>query len=297
MIDDAVVETVAGDADAGMRQRLGGEAAVAAFEAHDREVGRAAAEIGDKHGRVVVEGAGIEEGGADRLVDIARPAEAEATEGVAVALHGEPLVGVRSGKADRAADLHSRRAELEVAVGMALDSLDEGDEQVFELRLLTKDPRFLEAAAGGEGLEGLDEAVCSAARHQLVHRPGTALEAGGQPAAGTFLPVAERRDIALQRGAVVLKGDGLGPSVGAGNGDDGVGGAEIDADRHGLGGGGHGRLAEGASGKPAGIDHRRSHGQSGRSSLRKCFLWVSSPAGQRGGAPDARRARAVDEGS
>ena len=68
MLDDAVVEAVAGDADAGMGERDRLEPPRrAGLEAHHREVAGAAAEIGDQHGLRPLQVAGIPIGGAERL--------------------------------------------------------------------------------------------------------------------------------------------------------------------------------------------------------------------------------------
>ena len=91
-VDDAGVESISGDADAGMAERLGPQHTGRSRKADNGEVAGAAAEIGDQHSRVAVEVAGEREGRADRLVDVARVAGTEPAEGVTVALHRERVV-------------------------------------------------------------------------------------------------------------------------------------------------------------------------------------------------------------
>jgi len=70
-IHDAGVEGIAGNANAGMAERLRPEDTSRAREAHDREIAGAAAEIGDKDGCVAFKISGEGERGADRLVGVA----------------------------------------------------------------------------------------------------------------------------------------------------------------------------------------------------------------------------------
>src|ERR1700733_13194523 len=68
IVNDAKIEGVAGDADPGVRQRLGLQPRAALVEAHNREVARAAAEIGHEHGFLSPDRAGVPVGGAERLL-------------------------------------------------------------------------------------------------------------------------------------------------------------------------------------------------------------------------------------
>ena len=71
MVDDPIVEGVAGHSDAGLRQGRGFQPLGRAFEPDDGEVAGAAAEVGDQDGGVLFQGAGEIEGGADGFIGVA----------------------------------------------------------------------------------------------------------------------------------------------------------------------------------------------------------------------------------
>ena len=114
MIDDAIVERVARNADAGMAKRLGAKIAACARKTHHREVAGAAAEIRNQHGGIALEPSGEGERRADGLIDIARVAGAEAFERGAIALHGQIVVGIAAGKAHGPADRDVGHLEAEL---------------------------------------------------------------------------------------------------------------------------------------------------------------------------------------
>src|SRR4051794_8834557 len=119
VIDDAVVEGVAGNADAGVSERLGAQMPARPREAHYREIAGAATEIGNQHGRVPLQAPSEGEGSADGLVDIARVASADVLERGAVALHRQRLVGISAGEAHGTADRDGGGLEAELLAAMA----------------------------------------------------------------------------------------------------------------------------------------------------------------------------------
>ena len=135
---------IAGDADAGMSQRLGAQHAALARESHHREVAGAATEIGHQHRGVMVEAARKGERRADRLVDVARVSGAEPLECGAVALHRELVIGIAASKLHRTADHDGRCAEIEALAGMARQRAQERGEQILELVALPEDLRGVE---------------------------------------------------------------------------------------------------------------------------------------------------------
>ena len=72
----------------GLRERAGRQAALRAGEMHEREVARAAAEVGDQHGCVTRQALCKIEGGGNRLVDMMEGREAELRKGGLVACSG-----------------------------------------------------------------------------------------------------------------------------------------------------------------------------------------------------------------
>ena len=123
-----------------MGERGHAQPAGLAYEADDRKVAGAAAEIGDQYRGVAVELARKGKGGADRLVDIAGVLDAETREGGAVTLHGQCLVGHAAGKAHGAADDDSGGAEVETRLGMARQGAQESSQQILEQEFLPRKP-------------------------------------------------------------------------------------------------------------------------------------------------------------
>ena len=157
VVDDAEVEMIAGHADAGMADWHGGQLSRMAFETDDRIVRRAAAEIGDQHGRIPLQALGDVEGGCDRLVNEMDFRKIEGGQRVVVALQRQRLVRRRAGKAHGAADDEPVVAAFPAIAGIIGDAVDEGTHQVFEILPLGEDQRALEKAAGGKGLDRLQE--------------------------------------------------------------------------------------------------------------------------------------------
>ena len=115
IVDDAIIEIVAGNADAAMTERLRARHISRNVKTNDRIVRRAAAEIGDQHGCRLRQSAGEEEGGGHRLVDIKDFGKAETAQRRVVAFLRQRRVGLRASKFHRAADNQTRRQFIELS--------------------------------------------------------------------------------------------------------------------------------------------------------------------------------------
>jgi hypothetical protein len=185
-----------------MAQGKGLDAAIAPLKAHHREIAGAAAEIGDQDRRVMAQLARIEEGGTDRLVDIMTALDAEPAESRMIAPHRQSLVGTGACETHRTADHDLLRRNGERAVGMAQKTAQEDREQVFEAEVLAEYPRLHERGTGGEGLEGLDEAMRRRTLDELLDRPGISFHAQICALALMLLPEAQSRIIGAMDDAV-----------------------------------------------------------------------------------------------
>ncbi len=114
--------------------------------------------------------------------------------------------------------------------GVAPQGAKERRHQVLELEPPVEDPRVLEGAARRKGLEGLDETMRAGAFQELPDGPGAALDLRLRRCALALLPEAERRHVDAQHLLPAGKREDLDLAIGIGERDDGVGGAEIDAD-------------------------------------------------------------------
>ena len=70
IVDDSIIEIVAGDTDAAMAERLRTQRITGNLEANDRIVRRATTKIGDEHRCRSLQIAGEEKGGGHRLVNM-----------------------------------------------------------------------------------------------------------------------------------------------------------------------------------------------------------------------------------
>lgn len=232
VVDDAIIEGVAGDTDARMAERFRAQRAAFSRETHHGEVAGAAAEIRDQHGGIAVQPAGEGEGRAHRLVDVARVTGAQALERRLIALHRQRLVGIAAGKAHGSADHDGRRLESERVSTMACQRPQESREKILEPVALPEDLGGIEAGAGGKGLERLDEAVDVASFKKLLDRPRATFSLGS--AARPVFPEAQRRDIDAVPFSAVVEADGLDAAFVGRKGYDRIAGTEIDADREAL---------------------------------------------------------------
>src|SRR5262245_22607879 len=101
---------------------------------------------------------------------------------------------------------------------MARQRPQECRENVLELVALPEHLRGVEAAACGEGLERLEEAVDVAPFEKLLDRPRPAF--GLSAGARTVLPEAQRRHVDAVPLATMIEADGLDPTVVRGEGHD-----------------------------------------------------------------------------
>ena len=234
LVDDPVVEGVARYADARARQRRRTQAVGRMFEPDDGEVAGAAAEVGDQDRGVRLQLACEIEGGANRLVRIADVGEAQPLERRLIARQGQGLVRIAARKGDGTADDDGGRGIRQGVAGMVAQALVEGGQQILEGVAFVVDPGFGKGGAGGEGLERLDEAGLQRILDIGGDGPGPGLDHTlGRLAVHARMGLeAERRAeggrLALDR----VEGDEMGEAVGIGQGDDRIGRAEIDPDRH-----------------------------------------------------------------
>ena len=115
---------------------------------------------------------------------------------------------------------------------MAQETAQEGRQKVLETEVLAEYARPDEGGAGGEGLEGLDETMGGRPLNELLDGPWTAFHVRRSAFALMLLPEAQGRLIGTMDDAILSELDRLGPAVGPGKCDHGVGRAEIDADRN-----------------------------------------------------------------
>ena len=219
MVDDAVVERVAGDADARMRQRRGPQASLLPGESHDREIARPAAEIGDEHGLVALDVPRVPIGGAERLVGEFDIGHAGVRIGRAKPEDGEIFVG----HLPRENDGSSGDDRVCCRHGTSEEFGQEGRDQRLDREALAVEARLGKRAAREMGLERLDEAMIADRRFGLGDRrrprdmgDGSALAPEGQrgpegrglarrcrPAPALHMPVGKgQRDDAVRRAEV-----------------------------------------------------------------------------------------------
>ena len=235
MVDDPVVEGVAGQAHSGVGQRLGADFAGLPMKAHDGEIAGAAAEVAHQHRGVLAELAGEEERRRHRLEGVADIGEAETREGSLVTGHGQRGIGAGAGEIHRPADDGRGRQFGHRLAGVGSQTQQEGGEQVLEGIASAEDPGLPEEGAGGVALERLDEARLQRLLHIGLDRPRPGLH---HPARGVL-----RRGVKAQRrakgddlSALGRKGHQMRLAAGPDRRDDGVGRAKINADRARQGG-------------------------------------------------------------
>ena len=221
------IETVAGDADAAMRERRRAEAVRVDIEAQDGKVRCAAAEIGDQHGRALLQVAREMERGRHRFVDEQDFVESELFQRRAIALRGEGGIGRRAGIFDGPPDHEPLRRRQRVA-SVRPQAREKFLEQVFEAVALRIDIGAVEQGARRECLQRLHETAVFGVLQIAPHgpRPDLALRAF---LAG-LLPEGERRAQGL--GLVVVEREGERARDGAvAERKHGICGAEIEAER------------------------------------------------------------------
>ena len=185
LADDALVEPVAGDADPGRGERDAALRGARRRDAHDREIGRPAAEIGDQDHRRAGQPRRIAVRRAERLIDIVQ-LDAELFEHQVVALPGECGVGTRAGIFDRAPDDHAVRALVEPPAGVFDQFLEEQSPEILEAERAVEDQRALEQRAGRDALERLDEAAVERGLQIFLDRPWPRLMRDAVPALLVF---------------------------------------------------------------------------------------------------------------
>ncbi len=226
-VDDAIIEAVAGDPDPRRGERHAAARAPRLRHAHDREVGGAAAEIGDEDRRGLGQPRGITVRGAERLVNI-EDFGTERREHRVVTLARELGIGPRARIFDRAPDDDPPRPLVERSPGMRDKALEEQPAHILETEGLVEDHRALEQRACRNALERLDEAAVERRLEIFVDRPRARFVRDAIPAALLF-PEAERR--AEYRIARFAEFDEFGPAASVGQRDDAVRRAEIEAER------------------------------------------------------------------
>ena len=166
--DDPIIERIARDADARMRQRMRDEAPALALETQDREIAGAAAEIRDQHRLVALQPARIPIGCAERLVcqpHLRQP-------GIMIGLlqtrdrqiFVRPLAGENDGPpADQ-------RQVLREIARVAEQMGEKGRDQALDRETLAIEPRLAEERARQMRLDRLDEPLLTLGRNGALKR-------------------------------------------------------------------------------------------------------------------------------
>ena len=229
LVDDAIVEGIAGNADAGMAERA--RAHPAATFANRRWKSRWCRRRSRQPARPHP-GAAAAQRRTPR-----RPARTHTTRRAVRAGRTPPGSGPwrahrpdcrrRNGPAGRP---RSGCAPSTGESGIAPQGAKERRQQILECEALAEDARVLERGARREGLERLDEAMRAGPLEELLDRPRPALDARLQRAVASFLPEEKRRHVDAEQLAAAVELERLGASVRMRNGDHGVGRPEVDAD-------------------------------------------------------------------
>jgi hypothetical protein len=175
----------------------------------------------------VAQVAGEEERRADGLVGVEHLLDAHAMERGLVASQGQLLVRRGAHELHRTPDDHPLGQGRQLGPGIVADLQQEGGEQVLEAVAPAENLGLGEALLGSEALERLDEARLGRVLDIGLDgpRPG-----GDRPFAGEVGRRVERQ--ARAEGEQLLLGglelDQMGRPIGAGQGQDGVGGPEVD---------------------------------------------------------------------
>ncbi len=148
---------VAGNADTGMADRLCRQLAGYPFEADQRIVGRAAAEIGDQNGRIALQRLGKVISGRDRLIDVMDFRKTEPRQRLVITLGRERRIGAGAGKMHGPAGDQPRYVRRPLAAGIGLQPLQKNFHQVFKRMPAGKDQSALKQRACRKGLDRLQE--------------------------------------------------------------------------------------------------------------------------------------------
>ena len=221
------IETVAGDADAAMRERRRAEAACIDIETQDRKVGGAAAEIGDQHGRALFQVAREMERGRHRFEDEQDFVEAKFFQRRAIPLGSERGIGRRARIFDGTPDHEPLRRRQRVA-RVRPQAREKFLQKILEAVALRIDIGAVEQGARRECLQRLHEAAVLGVLQIAPHGPGPDLALRALPA--DFLPEGERR--AKRLGLVIFEREGKRARNSAvAESEHGIGCAEIEAER------------------------------------------------------------------
>ncbi len=234
MADDAGVEGVSGEAEAGVAEDALGarDGAAGGADVDEGEVAGSAAEVADEDEFVAAEGGLVGVGGGDGFELEGDGVEAGVEEGGFEAGEGEGviLVGFGADEADGAANGGVVDGLLEGKFGVEAEVGEDAGDEVFDGVATAEDFGSGEGAAGEVGLEGLDEAALGVGG-EVVLDGGGAGEAFDLRATGLFA-LFEIEDGAggLGGGGGGGEGDEFDVAAGEREGDGAVGGAEVDAD-------------------------------------------------------------------
>ncbi len=250
MVDDPVVEGVAGHADPRVGQRLRAHATVPVAEAHQREVAGAPAEVADQHRGVALQPPGEEEGRRDRLVDVADVLKPQPFERRLVARQGQGRVRAQPRERHRPPDDHPFGQVSQIGAAMLAHLQQEGAQQVLEGEPPPQDLGVGEQGRGGVALERLDEPRLQRLLDIGVDRPRPGLDhAAGRVVVGCV--ETQGRAEGVERLAVMIEAGEARLAPALVEGDDRVGRAEINADR----GVGYARHGMSLRGKWSGARH------------------------------------------
>ena len=230
MVDDLLVERVAGNPDACMREGLRAHFARTRIKPQDREVACPPAEIRHEDRRGLAEPLRIEERRCHRLVDMVDRLEAEPLQRRLISLLRQLLVRLRAGKL-YGPPHHHLRGPVRPAPFRQAPKIRR--QKILEIPVLVMDHGRGKQRARRERLERLDEPAVPAEFQELVDRPGPDLHHGARSAPVLILPEAQHRAARLERRIVMPETHRLRGAIRLGEHRHAVGGAEVEAERGG----------------------------------------------------------------
>ncbi|MND40397.1 hypothetical protein D3C80_311340 [compost metagenome] len=231
MFDHLRIEMVACNAHAGMADRLGRQLAGHAFEADQRIVRRASAEVGDQNIGIGLQRLGEVIGGCDRFINIMDLGKTEPCQRFVIAIRRKLLVRAGAGKMHRPASDKARDFGGPVPVRISLQPLEEDLHQIFECVATGKDQRTLEDRACGKGLDRLQETGIARIVYELADRRLSRFDLQGLRAELGILHEGERGTHRVRLACAARKLHRMGSAAAVCQRQNGIGRAEIKPER------------------------------------------------------------------
>ncbi len=157
VVDDAIVEGVSRDTDAGLAEGPAGELAALALEANDGEVAGTATEVGHQDGGVPFQASGKEECRSNRLVGIQDIGKARSLERGLVTPQRQGIIGTRADEPYRPPDDDAPAGRVQRPAALVAQPQQEVRQHVLEGITAAQHLRLFEQGAGRITLERLDE--------------------------------------------------------------------------------------------------------------------------------------------